>query len=56
MELNEINEKIAQARTRLMTTQKGSKCYRDTSKWLNNLYDKRAKMLYSNRKGKNEKI
>lgn len=51
--MEKIEQQIAEAKTRLMKTQKGSKCYKDTCRWLNKLYDKRAKMIY---KGKGAEL
>lgn len=42
--LEEIEYKIAEAEYRLCATTKGSKCYKDTKRWLAKLYEKRAKL------------
>lgn len=42
--LEEIEYKIAEAEYRLCATTKCSKCARDTKKYLNRLYEKRAKL------------
>lgn len=41
--MSETEIKIEEAKYRLLSTKKGSKCYNDTRKWLNRLYEQRAK-------------